>query len=148
MVISSCRIIVVLRCIAHFTLIHYTLSRLSIIQLIHHKAVQNDHFVFRCDPNKCTEDTPNIDPGCKCFYHLNITYGNIVQITFYNFGQGPDGSEAGKGLAHPVHIHGTHFYLMKEVFPNYDNNTLEQQPSDDLPCPQNAINKKCNNLQW
>jgi hypothetical protein len=40
-----------------------------------------------CDPANCPPGTPVDNPGCSCFFHLNLTANNIVQLTFYNMGE-------------------------------------------------------------
>jgi hypothetical protein len=80
---------------------------------------------------------------------LNITLGNVVQLTFYNMGKGTGGSAAGSGYSHPVHIHGTHFYVMKVGYAHFnETNGFVAQPNDDLPCSLNTTDPKCNDLEW
>ena len=39
------------------------------------------------------------------------------------------------GYAHPFHLHGTHFYVMKLVYPpTYDEQGLLNSTSPDVPC--------------
>ncbi len=36
-----------------------------------------------CDPQRCPpgKNTSRFDDNCACFYHLNITLGNVVQVS-------------------------------------------------------------------
>ncbi|KAK0407637.1 hypothetical protein QR680_003506 [Steinernema hermaphroditum] len=96
-----------------------------------------------CDPVKCNATANRDTKGCHCFYHLNITLGNIVQLTIYNMG---DGGKLGKGYTHPFHIHGTHFYVVKAGYPNYDEDGMVTSMNSDIPCSD--MNTKCNGLKW
>uniref|UniRef100_A0A914XS41 Uncharacterized protein n=1 Tax=Plectus sambesii TaxID=2011161 RepID=A0A914XS41_9BILA len=98
-----------------------------------------------CDPSKCPNNASEYDSGCDCFIHYNLTLGNVVQFTIYNMGYG---AEPGHGYAHPLHIHGTHFYLLKVGYPTYDPKGMEYQHNPDIPCVQQTNISQCNNLQW
>ncbi|KAK0407643.1 hypothetical protein QR680_003508 [Steinernema hermaphroditum] len=101
------------------------------------------HYADWCDPQKCTPTSNRDSRDCHCYYHLNITLGNIVQLTIYNMG---DGGRLGQGYAHPLHIHGTHFYVMKTGYPNYDKSGMISTMNPDIPCTD--MNTKCNGLKW
>ncbi|TKR69450.1 hypothetical protein L596_021612 [Steinernema carpocapsae] len=96
-----------------------------------------------CDPSKCTPLSSRDDPNCHCFQHFNLTLGNVVQLVVYNMG---DGGKLGKGYAHPLHIHGTHFYVMKTGYANYDRDGMVTTMNSDIPCTD--MNTKCNALKW
>jgi hypothetical protein len=96
-----------------------------------------------CDPNRCASNASRYDTRCECFVHLNLTLGAIVQLTIYNMVVGADSS----GFAHPIHIHGTHFYLMKVAYPEYNATSGRIIASNaDIPCSESDQN--CNNLTW
>jgi len=53
-------------------------------------------------------------------------------MTIYNMG---DNGRAGNGYSHPLHIHGTHFYLMKVGYPSYEDGTgMVTTMNRDIPC--------------
>ncbi|TKR69451.1 hypothetical protein L596_021613 [Steinernema carpocapsae] len=54
--------------------------------------------------------------------------------------------QARKGYAHSVHVHGTHFYVMKVGFPNYDRDGMVTTMNPDIPCTD--MNDKCISLKW
>uniref|UniRef100_A0A914C4Z8 Uncharacterized protein n=2 Tax=Acrobeloides nanus TaxID=290746 RepID=A0A914C4Z8_9BILA len=94
----------------------------------------------------CAASSCNTSAGmnCECFHHFNLTLNNIVQITLYNMGKG---GNINNGYAHPFHFHGTHFYVMKLVYPpTYDEKGLLNSTSPDVPC--NNITRECFGLKW
>ena len=66
---------------------------------------------FPCDLANCGEQKV-----CTCSYSLNLNYGDTVQMVFLNMG-------SGRGWAHPIHMHGHTFYVLKMGYPIYDNTT-------------------------
>lgn len=97
-----------------------------------------------CDPERCPVRASQFDPKCRCFYHLNMTLNSIIQLTVYNMG---DGGAYGNGYSHPLHLHGTHFYLMKIGYGSYNNETgAIIAMNRDIPCT--SVNDQCNNLKW
>lgn len=58
-------------------------------------------------------------------------------MTIYNMG---DGGKLGQGYSHPVHIHGTHFYVMKIGYPEYypENMTIKAM-NPDIPCFNDTV---------
>jgi hypothetical protein len=58
-------------------------------------------------------------------------------MTIYNMG---DGGSLGNGYSHPLHIHGTHFYLMKIGYPEYipENMTIKSM-NPDIPCLDTTV---------
>ncbi|PIO71448.1 multicopper oxidase [Teladorsagia circumcincta] len=65
-----------------------------------------------CKKVNCSRTANKYDENCNCFYHLKHKLNNIVQITLYNMGTG---GAFTTGYAHPFHIHGHHFYVMKDI---------------------------------
>ncbi len=49
------------------------------------------------------------------------------------------GGSAGTGYAHPLHIHGTHFYLMKVGHPSYDDRGIVANSNPDFPCSSQQV---------
>uniref|UniRef100_A0A914C8N0 L-ascorbate oxidase n=1 Tax=Acrobeloides nanus TaxID=290746 RepID=A0A914C8N0_9BILA len=81
---------------------------------------------------------------CRCFTNFNFTLGNIVQLTLY---MSKDANLAAGGKSHPFHMHGTHFYVMKVIYPSssgYTSNGLLSSPNNDIPCTTNT----CYGLKW
>ncbi|CAD5218069.1 unnamed protein product [Bursaphelenchus xylophilus] len=64
-------------------------------------------------------------------------------MTIYNMG---DGGKRGEGYSHPFHIHGTHFYLVKVGFPQYDQNMMVTDMNPDIPCLNTTT--RCVDLRW
>jgi hypothetical protein len=58
-------------------------------------------------------------------------------MTIYNMG---NGGRLGNGYSHPLHIHGTHFYLMKIGYPEYypENMTIKSM-NPDIPCLNTTV---------
>uniref|UniRef100_A0A914CIJ1 Plastocyanin-like domain-containing protein n=1 Tax=Acrobeloides nanus TaxID=290746 RepID=A0A914CIJ1_9BILA len=98
-----------------------------------------------CDYSKCPPQQVTGHShleGCHCFHYLSISLGSIVQITIYNMGFG--GGFA-YGFAHPMHIHGNHFYVMKMGFPVYNNTNLYLTHNPDIACNESD---NCNEKTW
>ncbi|XP_064642700.1 uncharacterized protein LOC135497005 [Lineus longissimus] len=109
----------------------------------HHPQVnplgQMDEMHWGCDPEKCGEDKV-----CACTYHLDINYGDTVQMVFLNMGQG-------KGFGHPVHLHGHSFYVVKQGFAQYNSTTGKFIGDNlDINCRgnRNRTETFCNAATW
>ncbi|KAI1718158.1 multicopper oxidase domain-containing protein [Ditylenchus destructor] len=79
---------------------------------------------------------------CSCFYFKRFRRGNIVQITFYNMG--PVRGAHWKLIS--VHLHGTHFYVVKMGFPTYGEDYRVQAMNPDMPCRN--LERGCIDLKW
>uniref|UniRef100_A0A7E4WDR5 Plastocyanin-like domain-containing protein n=1 Tax=Panagrellus redivivus TaxID=6233 RepID=A0A7E4WDR5_PANRE len=102
-----------------------------------------DTITKSCDRSKCPPDSDNrFDDNCFCFFHLNIELGSIVQLTLYNMGYGGGYTN---GYAHPFHLHGTHFHLLKMGFPEYNETNFLKQSNQDIDCNHTS---HCNEKQW
>ena len=102
---------------------------------------------------------------CACTQVIDIgdqMNGSIVEFVLSNRLVDADKTNPG-GSAHPIHLHGHHFYVVKIGYPDYNavddrfeaaNNDIECVTSTDGPCPryfitardQNNINKQV--LRW
>jgi FtsP/CotA-like multicopper oxidase with cupredoxin domain len=92
----------------------------------------------------CTKDHWNGVRNSWCTYTLNITLGNTVQLTLYNMGQGGD---MASGFHHPVHLHGTHFHIVKVGYGTYNESTGYLEASnEDFPCADST--HQCDHLEW
>lgn len=90
-------------------------------------------------PAKCTGHSAT----CHCSSKTEITPKKVIQFTIYNIGKG-----AGvQGTAHPVHMHGHHFYVMSMGFPTYYQNGTFRANNPDLNCAQDDSDF-CNGVEW
>uniref|UniRef100_A0A7E4V6L3 L-ascorbate oxidase n=1 Tax=Panagrellus redivivus TaxID=6233 RepID=A0A7E4V6L3_PANRE len=98
----------------------------------------------KCHPGICERSTASkYDHSCDCFFHYKFKLNSIVQMTIYNMG---DGGKAGTGYSHPLHLHGTHFWVMKIGFPEYFDNGTISTMNVDLPCNDTTL--RCLDLEW
>ncbi|XP_064638257.1 uncharacterized protein LOC135494275 [Lineus longissimus] len=100
---------------------------------------QMDEMQWGCDPTKC-----GIGKVCSCTYHVDIEYGDTVQMVFVNMG-------AGKGWGHPIHLHGHSFYVVKMGYAQYNSTTGEITGDNlDINCNGNPNREKsyCNAATW
>ncbi|PAV56601.1 hypothetical protein WR25_00280 [Diploscapter pachys] len=96
-----------------------------------------------CSTVNCPKDAAKDDRNCRCFYYKKHKLGNIVQLTIYNMG---NGGGMGTGYAHPIHIHGTHFYVMKVGWPTYNASGFIDKMNPDMACPGDTAD--CNLIGW
>ena len=94
-----------------------------------------------CDSPKC-----GLDNHCKCTYSLSIGNGDTVQMVFMNMG-------VGRGWAHPIHMHGHSFYVLKMGYPVYNDTTGDFiSQNKDVECRGNLYtgleNSFCNEAVW
>ena len=66
---------------------------------------------YDCDKNDCGEDKI-----CHCHYELTVPYNKTINLVWSNVG-------SGSGWAHPIHLHGHSFYLLKMGYPEQDPDT-------------------------
>ncbi|BFZ08940.1 hypothetical protein BsWGS_11978 [Bradybaena similaris] len=93
----------------------------------------------QCDPNKCGEEKV-----CQCAYSLDLKHNKVYQMVFLNMG-------SGKGWAHPIHMHGHSFYVVKQGYPEYNKTTGKVIADNlDIDCGGNADRTKsfCNAAKW
>ncbi|EGT54792.1 hypothetical protein CAEBREN_28408 [Caenorhabditis brenneri] len=97
-----------------------------------------------CSDTACANHPESdLDTTCRCFYNLEHKLGNVVQITLYNMGLG---GAMGTGYAHPFHLHGHHFYVMKVGWPTYNASGFIDQMNPDIDCPVPTVS--CNGDKW
>ena len=80
---------------------------------------------------------------CQCNHVVNVKKGSVVQMTFFSMGVG----SYVNNTAHPIHLHGHHFYVMKVGFPRYDPVTgILKDNNADLACATEV--NSCNRVTW
>uniref|UniRef100_A0A183CEP1 Multicopper oxidase n=1 Tax=Globodera pallida TaxID=36090 RepID=A0A183CEP1_GLOPA len=94
-----------------------------------------------CDP----QSMAHWDHSCDCFVHFNFKLDSVVQITIYNMGEMDN--PFGPGYSHPLHVHGTHFLLVKVGYGGYHaNNGSIWTMNPDIPCTNDR--ERCVGLKW
>uniref|UniRef100_A0A1I7TPH8 Multicopper oxidase n=1 Tax=Caenorhabditis tropicalis TaxID=1561998 RepID=A0A1I7TPH8_9PELO len=76
------------------------------------------------------------------YYHKD-DMSSISTITLYNMGLG---GAMGTGYAHPFHLHGHHFYVMKVGWPTYNETGFIDQMNPDIDCDGPKVS--CNGKKW
>lgn len=66
---------------------------------------------YDCAHKDCGEDKI-----CRCHYELTVPFNKTVQMVWLNMG-------TGRGWAHPIHLHGHSFHLLKLGYPPQDEIT-------------------------
>ncbi|XP_012940646.2 laccase-4 [Aplysia californica] len=92
-----------------------------------------------CDPALCGEQQV-----CSCPNALNLQHNKVYQLVLLNMG-------VGKGWAHPVHMHGHTFHLLKTGYPKYNETTGKLiDDNHDIDCRGNVTADKsfCNSAAW
>ncbi|KAK0409052.1 hypothetical protein QR680_004312 [Steinernema hermaphroditum] len=97
-----------------------------------------------CDSTCPLKDRKDIKGfNCACFFTYNFTLNNIIQMTFYNMdGRGDYTAES----AHPIHLHGHQFYVMKIGHPYYNAEGHIIHHNMDIPCTFDTA--PCSNLSF
>ncbi|XP_060076442.1 uncharacterized protein LOC132556068 [Ylistrum balloti] len=81
---------------------------------------------------------------CECMYSLPIKHNDVVQFVFLNMGKG-------RGWAHPIHLHGYSFYVVKMGFATYNETTgqyISQNTDIDCRGAGNQDESFCNDATW
>ncbi|XP_074655366.1 uncharacterized protein LOC141908958 [Tubulanus polymorphus] len=100
---------------------------------------QPELFKPSCSPTECGEEKT-----CLCTLTLDLKYNDTVQMVLMNLGRG-------RGWAHPMHLHGHSFYVVKMGFADYDNVTGKlTNDTKDIDCRGNPDPKQsyCNKAAW
>ncbi|XP_048753990.2 uncharacterized protein LOC125665390 [Ostrea edulis] len=87
--------------------------------------------IVPCGPDTCT------DTGCRCTHLLKLGLGSVIEMVVFSFGT--------PKVAHPVHLHGHHFHVLKIGYPPFDpqtGNSTGRNP--DIRC----LNKDCTGATW
>ncbi|XP_069141618.1 uncharacterized protein [Argopecten irradians] len=91
-----------------------------------------------CDKTDCGEDKT-----CTCTHSLATNHNDVVQLVFMNMG-------IGTGDAHPVHLHGYSFYVLKMGYATYNMTTAKYiSPNKDINCRGGGDDVSyCNSATW
>lgn len=90
------------------------------------------------DYRKTPCDAEHCQNGCKCTHTINLGEGQIVQLVLTNYESNHDGQYS----AHPIHLHGYSFALLKLGFGQLD-------PATGLPLGDNPdVNCTTPNCSW
>ena len=94
-----------------------------------------------CPNRGCDHDT---ELHCACTQVIDISdqmNGNVVELVLSNRAV----DEANNlGTAHPIHLHGHYFYVVKIGYPDYTSDDVFEAANDDIECI-NSTNQKCPN---
>ncbi|XP_060062633.1 uncharacterized protein LOC132543181 [Ylistrum balloti] len=90
-----------------------------------------------CDDEDCSDN-------CHCSYKIKIDLGKTIQVVFLNQ------DDAVFGMAHPVHMHGHHFHVLKTVYPTYvpETGKIAEENTDILCNTQSCNNPHWRNTSW
>lgn len=101
--------------------------------LFQNEQIESD---YDCAKKDCGEDKI-----CRCHYELTVPFNKTVQMVWLNMG-------SGSGWAHPIHLHGHSFYLLKLGYPPQDEETgLLTGQNPDIDCGNTTLDF-CNNAEW
>jgi len=101
--------------------------------LFQNEQIESD---YDCESKDCGEDKI-----CHCHYQLIVPFNKTLQLIWLNMG-------SGSGWAHPIHLHGHSFYLLKMGYPPQDKRTgLLTGQSNDIDCGPSKLGY-CNNARW
>jgi len=93
----------------------------------------------RCPRRGCDH---NLFRDCACTQVLDIDdqpKGSVVQLVITN----RNVENIAEGTAHPAHLHGHYFYVVKMGYPSYDMNGEYVRSNDDIECVVNSNNSSC-----
>jgi hypothetical protein len=92
-----------------------------------------------CEQAGCGEQTL-----CRCTHSISLRHGDTIQMVFLNMG-------VGLGWAHPVHMHGHSFYVLKMGYATYNETTgkiISQNADIDCRGGVPQQNSFCNEATW
>lgn len=110
-----------------------------------HPNINGHQFVYPHQPlfgtadyRKTPCDAEHCQNGCKCTHTINLEEHQVVQLVLTNYDSNPQGRYS----AHPIHLHGYSFALLKLGFGQLD-------PTTGLPVVDNPdINCTTPNCSW
>ena len=78
---------------------------------------------YDCNNHDCGDDKI-----CYCHYEISVPYNKTIQMVWLNMG-------VGSGWAHPIHLHGHTFHVVKMEYGSFDNVTGKMiSQTSDLDC--------------
>ncbi|XP_069142258.1 uncharacterized protein [Argopecten irradians] len=91
----------------------------------------------------CENANCGLDNICTCFHSLTLDQVDIVQMVLLNMGNG-------QGWAHPVHIHGHSFEVLKTGYALFDENRKISAQNPDITCLGQTFDNAtfCNAAKW
>ncbi|XP_063411049.1 uncharacterized protein LOC134693965 [Mytilus trossulus] len=124
----------------HFTNLNNNPKAQSSINGIRMNLPASPLLVDSDSPDSSTScDFQNCTSVCTCTHMLNLKLGNVIQFVLINY------EPTGFGRAHPVHMHGHRFHVMKIGFPEYNTTTGNlTRMNPDIKC--NTL--ECNRAEW
>ena len=84
-----------------------------------------------CPNRGCDHDT---EPHCACTQVIDISdqmNGSVVELVLSNRAISRTNN---RGTAHPVHLHGHYFYVVKMGYPDYTTDDVFELANDDIQC--------------
>ena len=99
--------------------------------------------LYQTDSKSVSCDSCPEDDICLCTFRLALPFNKTIQLVFSNIIPG-----GGPINAHPVHIHGHHFAVVRMGFANYtpggSTQELSMNPNPDVVCN----NQACRGARW
>ena len=95
------------------------------------------------DNEICNRDNLTISPECYCTHVVNATTDRDIELVLSAIGP-QSGKMSNFLFAHPVHLHGHYFHVVKMGFGYYENGQLTAA-NPDIDCGKNTL---CNNPSW
>lgn len=100
------------------------------------------------NPKEAMIECPKVctyEKMCQCTNTLQIKKNKIIQFTFFNMGV----DAARDGTAHPIHLHGHHFYIMAMGFGIYNQSTnMFRRGATQVHCPDLLKDEACTDAEW
>ena len=123
--------------------------------LLNNSAVNGRRFVYPETPlqvngesaitQSCNNCDYNTDNDCQCTHTITLEPNRNILLVLTNIDN--NGPIPG-GTAHPVHVHGHSFAVLKMGFPVYDSNGFYVSDNTDVDCQKNGTTNTCYSPRW